>query len=225
MRTIKDEKERDRYIEKMQWTEYFSFDIRPFTSVIKFDSGENILQEGENPGMLYCLLEGRAKLFLSHENGRVSLINFLEAPSFIGEMELFGALKEARGVTAILPCVCCAINVNSCRDSILDDARFLRSMCLFLGRKAIGNTNNYSRNQSYPLEVRLADFILMAAHNSFYRERHTEVAEFLGVTYRHLLYVLAGLVKKGLLAKTEQGYYIADRAGLKKIAAGRYVEK
>lgn len=34
-----------------------------------------------------------------------------------------------------------------------------------------------------------------------YREKHTEVSEFLGVTYRHLLYVLADFVKRGYLKK------------------------
>ena len=53
-----------------------------------------------------------------------------------------------------------------------------------------------------------------------YRERHTEVADFLGVTYRHLLYVLANFVKRGYLKKTEQGYYIQDLIALRKIAEG-----
>ncbi|MDO4321852.1 MAG: transcriptional regulator YeiL [Lachnospiraceae bacterium] len=220
MEAVRDKAKRDKYIEKMRWTEYFSFDIRPFLSVVKFDSGERLLREGEKPEALYYLLEGRAKLFLSHENGRVSLINFLEAPCFIGEMELIGAMEAARGVTAILPCICCVIQVRDCRDKLLSDTRFLQRLCLFLGQKAISNTDNYSRNQSYPLQARLADFILMTAQNGIYRERHTEVSEFLGVTYRHLLYVLADFVKQGLLQKTKQGYRIADKGRLQELAAG-----
>ena len=52
------------------------------------------------------------------------------------------------------------------------------------------------------------------------RERHTEAADFLGVTYRHLLYVLADFVKRGYLKKTEQGYYVQDLIALRKIAEG-----
>ena len=89
---------------------------------------------------------------------------------------------------------------------------------MFLSQKAIGNTYNYSRNQSYPLEVRLANFILTTSYNRMYREKHTEVSEFLGVTYRHLLYVLAGFVKREYLKKTEQGYYIQDLDALRNIA-------
>lgn len=53
--------------------------------------------------------------------------------------------------------------------------------------------------------------------NGYYREPHTEVADYLGVTYRHLLYVLAGFVKEGKLQKTESGYRIADSDGLREL--------
>ncbi|MCD8220664.1 MAG: transcriptional regulator YeiL [Clostridiales bacterium] len=201
--------------------EYFGFNIRCYTDIIQFDSEEAILHEGGKPGFLYYLREGRAKLFLSHGNGRISLINFLNDPCFIGEMELIGAQDAANGVTAITPCICYAIRINECRDRILNDVVFLRHICLFLSKKAIGNTANYSRNQSWPLKARLADFILLTSYNGIYKERHTEISEYLGVTYRHLLYVLADFVKHGLLLKTTQGYYIQNAAALREIAEGR----
>ena len=208
------------YYNDFPLSDYFSFDIHPYTSIVKFDSAESILCEGEHPDFLYYLIDGRAKLFLSQGNGRISLINFLNAPCFIGEMELLGAQETANGVTAITPCTCYAIHIMKCKDKILNDTKFLRYLCLFLSQKAIGNTYNYSKNQSYPLEVRLANFILLTSCNRLYREKHTEVSEFLGVTYRHLLYVLADFVKRGFLKKTEQGYYIQDLNTLRKVAEG-----
>ncbi len=102
----------------------------------------------------------------------------------------------------------------------MNDTKFLRYLCLFLSQKAIGNTHHYSKNQSYPLAVRLANFILLTSCNNMYREKHTEAADFLGVTYRHLLYVLADFVKCGYLKKTEQGYLIQDLTALRNIAEG-----
>ena len=201
-------------------SEHFSFDISPYTSIVKFGSGEPLFREGEHPQVLYYLIEGRAKLYLSHENGRISLINFLGAPCIIGEMELLGARKIADGVTAITPCTCYAIHTAQCYNQILNDTKFLRFLCKFLSQKAIGNTYHYSKNQSYPLKIRLAEFILLASCGQLYRERHTEAAEFLGVTYRHLLYVLADFVKCGILRKTEQGYEIRNRDALRRIAEG-----
>lgn len=220
MNVIQDKKIIEEYVSRFPLSDYFSFDVWPYTSIVKFDSMENILREGEKPESLFYLISGRAKLFLSHENGRISLINFLDAPCFVGEMELLGAQEAANGVTAITPCTCYEIHSNQCREKMLNDTKFLRYLCLFLSQKAIGNTHHYSKNLSYPLAVRLANFILLTSCNNMYREKHTEAADFLGVTYRHLLYVLADFVKCGYLKKTEQGYLIQDLTALRNIAEG-----
>lgn len=216
--TIKEHGTLEDYYNHFPLTDYFSFDICPYTSIVKFESNEEILCEGEKPDYLYYLIDGRAKLFISQGNGRISLINFINAPCFVGEMELIGAQDTANGIMAITPCTCYAIRIEKCKDRILNDTKFLRYLCLFLSQKAIRNTYNYSKNQAYPLEIRLAKFILMTSCNRLYRENHTEVSEFLGVTYRHLLYVLADFVKRGLLAKTKQGYFIQDISTLRNIA-------
>lgn len=188
----------------------FGIDITPYITIKEFEPDEFIIREGERPTYLYFLLEGRAKLFLSQENGRISLINFLEAPCFIGEMELLDEKRLPQGVKAISLCKCYQIQVSECREQMLQDTKFLRYLCTFLSEKATKNTNNYMRNQSYSLKVRLAEFIWKMSVNGYYREPHTEAAEFLGVTYRHLLYVLAQFVKDGILQKTKHGYFITD---------------
>lgn len=215
---IEDRNQIKEYYSRFPMNDYFGTDIQPFTRIVQFEPDDVILREGEEPEYLYYLIEGRAKLFLTHENGRISLVNFLSAPCFIGEMELLEAQKYANGVKAITICTCFAIQTRLCKTQLLQDTRFLQHICVFLGKKAISNTDNYSRNQSYPLDVRLAAFILTTANNGYYRERHTEAAEYLGVTYRHLLYVLADFVKKGLVKKTPQGYHIENQAVLREIA-------
>lgn len=196
------------------FSEIFDMDIRPYLELKEFEPDEFIMREGERSEYLYYLTEGRAKLFLSQENGRISLINFIEAPCFIGEMELLDEQRLPQGVKAISRCKCYRIRMSECRKELLQDTKFLQYLCRFLSEKATGNTNNYMRNQAYPLKVRFADFILKMSVNGYYREPHTEVAEFLGVTYRHLLYVLAQFVEEGMLEKTKHGYRIVDEGSL-----------
>lgn len=116
--------------------EFFSFDIAPYCSTAKFESGQSILEEGSGSVSLYFLSEGRAKLFLTHENGRTSLVSFLDAPCFIGEMEFLGAQQCTNGVTAITPCTCYRIDTAACHEQIMNDAKFLRQLCLFLSKKS-----------------------------------------------------------------------------------------
>ena len=207
----------EQLVEKDLFLEIFNMDIRPYLEVKEFEPDEFIMREGERSEYLYYLTEGRAKLFLSQENGRISLINFIEAPCFIGEMELLDEKRLPQGVRAISCCRCYQIKRSECREELLQDTKFLQYLCRFLIEKATNNTNNYMRNQAYPLKVRFAEFILKMSVNGYYREPHTEVAEFLGVTYRHLLYVLAQFVEDGLLEKTKRGYRIVDESGLEEI--------
>jgi len=207
----------EQLVEKDLFQEIFDMDIRPYLEVKEFKPDEFIMREGERSEYLYYLTEGRAKLFLSQENGRISLINFIEAPCFIGEMELLDENRLPQGVRAISLCRCYRIRMSACREELLQDTKFLQYLCRFLSEKATNNTNNYMRNQAYPLKVRFAEFILKMSVKGYYREPHTEVAEFLGVTYRHLLYVLAQFVEDGLLEKTKRGYRIVDESGLSRM--------
>ena len=151
----------------------------------------------------------------TEENGRETLSNFLDASAFTGEMELLGARKNTTAVIAVTRCVCYRIRCTHCKEQLLNDAKFLRSLCTDLFSRFVREADNFSRNLSYPLDMRLARFILLSSADNLYREKHTEAAAYLGVSYRHLLYVLSGFVREGLLEKTEQGYRIADPEGLK----------
>ncbi len=198
---------------------YFGFDINPYTSFVQYDSEATILEEGESKEVLYILLEGRVKIYVSHANGKVTLVNFAEGPCFLGEMELLGTRKRCNGVAAITSCACYAVRYSQCKEMLLNDVTFLRALCRFLGERSVANTNRYSHNQSGKLEHRLAAFILLTAYKGVYRERHTEAAAFLGVTYRHFLYVLAKFVKAGYLEKCPEGYRIMDIKELERLKA------
>lgn len=198
---------------------YFSNDTLSFAQLHRFEADEFILCEGQTPDYFYFVVEGQAKVYITHSNGKVSLVNFLYAPCFIGEMELLNAQRDAIGVQAMITVTCIALPMQQFRKTLLNDTIFLRELCIYLGKKATNNSRTYTHNMSYPLENRLARFIQLTAHESIYSEKHTEAAEYLAVTYRHLLYVIADFVKKGILEKTNSGYKIVDPAALNQLAS------
>lgn len=79
-------------------------------------------------------------------------------------------------------------------------------------------TAKYTQNLAYPFENRLATFIQLSADQGIYKERHTEISEYLGVSYRHLLYVLAQFCDEKILEKKKNGYYIIDEERLQQLA-------
>ena len=202
--------------------QHVSFDISPFLSKKIFNSESIIFKEGYHPKKLYYLIQGRAKVYKVQSNGKVSLMEFLGAPAFIGEMELLQVRKEAISVTAITKCICEEINLERCKKELLNDNLFLNYLCNYLGKKAVSIADKFAIDTSYTLPTRLAKFILLSQINDIYREKHTEVAEYLGVSYRHLLYVIADFNKKGIVLKTAQGYVITDFDKLIKISNNNF---
>ena len=203
-----------KILNKSDFLSTFSFNAEPFVKLIHFDVDDEITKEGEIPEHLFYLVSGQAKLFLTLPNGKRTLIDFFNAPCFIGEMELLGVHTHSISVQALVPCVCLALPLDLCRTQLLNDMLFLRKLSLYLGNKNMRNVASLAETKTYPLTNRLASFILLAAPNGHYKEMHGNAAEYLGVSYRHLLFVLADFVQKAYLEKTDKGYRIMNKEAL-----------
>lgn len=218
MKINKNEEEIYQHIQSHQFHTLFSFHVLPYVELHSFQKKEMICKEGTDLPYLYYLISGKAKIYMSHKNGKVSLINFIQAPSFIGELGLIGVEDTTKAIEVLEDCVCLALPLKDCHQLLLQDATFLQHLCKFIGNKAITRTENYAKNYSYPFENRLAAFILLTEQNNCYTEKHTEASEYLNVSYRHLLYVLNQFCQQNYLKKEGRAYYVQDRNQLEKLA-------
>ncbi|GIO34407.1 MULTISPECIES: transcriptional regulator YeiL [Paenibacillus] len=209
---------RQRYLEEASIGHLFSFPIEEFMEVHKYERDEWIIQEGKRPDFLFYVIEGKAKIYVTHHNGKVSLLNFVQPMDYIGEMELLNQTYYSKGIQTSTETVCIAIPFHACRTKMLEDAKFLRELAKFLSIKSTQMAAKYAQSRSFPLENRLADFILQTADGEMYKEKHVTVCDFLGVTYRHLLYVLAQFCDKGYLQKDGRHYRILQPNALNKLA-------
>ncbi|MFC4620429.1 transcriptional regulator YeiL [Camelliibacillus cellulosilyticus] len=217
MEIYKGEK-KQRYLERYSIRHLFSFPIDPFIEVHEYQRDEWIIQEGTRPDFLFYVIEGKAKIYVTHQNGKVSLLNFIKAKDYIGEMELLNQIYYTKGIQTSAKTICFAIPIHRCRAKLLEDVTFLRELATFLSVKSTKMAAKYAQSRSFPLENRLADFILQTADGETYKEKHVTVCDFLGVSYRHLLYVLAQFCDKGYLQKEGQHYRILQRNALDELA-------
>lgn len=218
MKISKNEKEIYQHMQIHQFHTLFSFNVLPYVELHYFQKKEMICNEGIDLPYLYYLISGKAKIYMSHKNGKVSLINFIQSPSFIGELGLIGVESVTKAVEVIEDCICLALPLKDCQHLLLQDATFLQKLCRFIGEKTITRTENHAKNYSYPFENRLAAFILLTEQNNCYTEKHTEASEYLNVSYRHLLYVLNQFCQQNYLKKEGRTYYIQNRIQLEKLA-------
>ncbi|KMY55868.1 XRE family transcriptional regulator [Bacillus sp. FJAT-27231] len=217
MKVYKKEKRKD-YLKDHSIAHLFSFPIEEFIEVHEYQRDEWIIQEGTRPDFLFFVIEGKAKIYVTHHNGKVSLINFINANDYIGEMELLHEVYYTKGIQTSTKTICFAIPLHRCRTQLLEDVTFLRELTKFLSVKATQMAAKYSQSLAFPLENRLADFILQTADEGFYKEKHVTVCDFLGVSYRHLLHVLAQFCDKGYLQKEGRHYRIQQYQPLYELA-------
>ncbi|WP_201714576.1 transcriptional regulator YeiL [Rossellomorea arthrocnemi] len=217
MEIYKGEKKR-LYLESHSIAHQFSFQMEEYLEVREYKRDEWIIQEGKRPDFLFYVTEGKAKIYVTHQNGKVSLINFINAHDYIGEMELLNDVYYTKGIQASTKTVCFAMPFSKYRNKLLEDARFLRELTKFLSVKATLMAAKYSQSLAFPLENRLADFILQTADKGVYLEKHVIVCDYLGVSYRHLLYVLTQFCDKGYLEKEGRNYRINQQNALFKLA-------
>jgi CRP-like cAMP-binding protein len=186
--------------------------------VAVFERGERLSRLGEPIGALYYLISGTAKISMAHLDGRQSILQFIGAGDYVGDLTLLGVEDTPKDVEALCTCVTVALPLEWYHMVLLSDAAFLRQLCEYLARKLLGRSERLTQNLNYPFKNRLAALILAAARDGLYLEKHAEAAEYLGVTYRHLLYTLAQLRDEGILIRDKKGYRILDRPKLEALA-------
>lgn len=206
-----------KYIDKYKIQDLFSIPIKSYLEVHSYKRGEYICRELDTLSNLYFLVEGRAKMYQTHRNGKISLVHFYSCGSILGEIELLGVMKTAHSVQAMVDTICIQLPLSNCREEILNDPKFLREIARHLGFKMLRDTDNLITSQAYNLETRLAAFILFSSTNFIYEEKHTEVSQYLGVSYRHLLRVISVFCDRRFIEKEGKVYRIIKVDELQKI--------
>lgn len=74
-----------------------------------------------------------------------------------------------------------------------------------------------SESLNYSLNKRLAAFILQYQQNGIYQIPHTDVSEYMNVSYRHVLYIMKEFCVLEILKKKGKQYIITDSDKLKEI--------
>lgn len=192
---------------------------------IRRDPGKLIIRSGDPARDLLFFVDGRAKAYSILENGRGILAAFYRPPEVLGELELFTSDRYALSVEALTETVCLALPSELVRRAVDRSGRLLAFLCERLGRKLGERALAESINLRYPVEARLASYLL-AATDSEGRIVGTddlgELADFIGASYRQLARAVRRLRDLDILDGTRGRIRILDRGRLEPRAGDRY---
>lgn len=188
----------------------------------RFKTGEYIFEEGAESEYLYIILQGNCKVFKTLENGKTLLLCCYEDIQVLGEFEIFGDSVAKTNIQALEDTYCLAISALRHRDLLMSDNKFLQFVCSRTCAKVERNNTNTGINLLYPLEQRLAGYVLIMQNNGIFSSNYTMLAEYLGCSHRHLLRTFHLLCGKNLLEKRNITYLVKDYKALEHLAGGIY---
>jgi CRP-like cAMP-binding protein len=230
MRKVLDEEKLNYYISKYNINNIFSLDMKRHMELFLFTKNEYICKIDESLNYLFFFVEGKAKVYSTLSNGKSLLLCFYTPFKVLGEVEFMHYETANSNVQIIDDTYCIGISFENIRKFAINDSRFLRFACDNLGEKLIRLSKYSSINLLYPLENRLASYILAYTSKTVSEGRNiivfegnlSEVAELLGTSYRHLLRTLNNLCTQRLIKKNRLVYEILDLEKLKKLAGDLY---
>lgn len=192
--------------------------VEAYVQVNVFENKEHIIHADRPISRLFLLVEGKAKISVTHEDGGSSIVYFVKSNELIGELSLIGVEDRPKNVNAIGKCLCLSVPMDVAKSVLINDSGFMLKMSQYVGTKLIERTWFNAKQQHYELKHRLAAYILMCACEGVYNERHTQTAEYLAVSYRHLLHTISVMKDEGILWKEGKGFSF-DRKALETLAS------
>jgi len=200
----------------------------PHLRLRRYACGEALVHQGLPVNELLFFVDGRARVVLPMANGKTLLLCFYQPLQLFGDLELFEPESVATSrVEALSDCHCLALPMDYVRAHLAPDPAFLQSLCRSLGRKLGRVIQNSALNMLHPLEDRLASYIQatarLEADGMWFSGNLTQIADCLGVSFRHLHRSLQALCAEGVLKKNERRYRVLRRDELARRAGGIYV--
>lgn len=192
-----------------------------------YEKDEHILVADSNLEYYYLLVDGKIKVSYPFENGKAMLLKFYKDFNTIGDLELLKNLPICCNIDAVENTYLIGIPSDIIRKGYTNNTKFLRHLVESLSEKLYATINNSSYNFVYPLINRLSSYLVEHMTNKDYiilNSSFTEIAQFLGTTYRHLNRTLKELESKSIIKCENKIIYILNEESLKNLSKNLYVK-
>lgn len=231
MKRLENQEKLQWYIKKYNIDDIFEESILSAMELHSFSRGEHICRSHEKISYFYFQVEGKTKIYTLLKNGKSLSLRFYTPLQVMGDVELINNDFTTCNVEAITHVECIGIPIGLLRKVALNDVTFLQFICKSLSNKLVNSSYWSAVNLLYPLENRLASYILAISdndegypipYNEIETNKLTDMAELLGTSYRHLNRTLNNLCQKKIIKREKNTIVIMDRKSLEKLAGDLY---
>ncbi|GAM12350.1 Crp/Fnr family transcriptional regulator [Mesobacillus selenatarsenatis] len=226
MKELKGPEQIETYLVSHQIQSLFSEEILPYLTIFEFDKGEQICSQGEAVEYLYILVKGKVKIFTTSEEGKTLILSFKTPLEVIGDIEYVQEIDTINTVEAVSPVIMIGVRQTVLRRLLKDHSPFLQFLLKIITRKFYIKSQFMRHNILYPVETRLASYLVSVAYDEnealvngrVSTSNLTDIANLIGTSYRHLNRVIKEFSLTGLVERDNGAIVIKDLEGLKSLA-------
>lgn len=217
----------ENYLLEHNMQNVFSKEVLSAMTLTTLPKGEALTTLNEPLVSFHLLVEGKVKIYTLQENGKKVLIRFYKPMSVIGDLEFLSDYPARCIVEALEPTLLITVPMDLLRASAMDCPVFLRFIVQTLGHKLYTWSNMAGLNLVYPLENRVASYLISISEISD-KQRLAEIqvnsleemAEMLCSSYRHLHRILESFEAQGIISRNRSKIRILDYPTLKSLSVG-----
>ncbi|WP_313892150.1 Crp/Fnr family transcriptional regulator [Psychrobacillus sp.] len=226
MKQVEDQEQLHNYLRIHQIEPVFNEALLPHLSLCEFDEGEIICAQGDPRSHLYILVKGKIKIFTTSTEGNKLILSFKSPLEIVGDIEFIQNIEMINTVEAVTPVTMIRIHYDWLNKYGSDHPPFLQFLLKVITRKFHIKNNSFVFNLMYPVEVRLASYLLSISFdesNADFQGRLStanlkDAAGLIGTSYRHLNRVLNQLCEAGLIERTKEFIFVKDSKRLSELA-------
>ncbi|MDQ6598369.1 cyclic nucleotide-binding domain-containing protein [Bacillus salipaludis] len=226
MNEIKNQEQLNDFLQKYELEPIFNENLLPYLSLFHFEQGENICSQGDAAEFLYVLVKGKLKIYTNSVEGKTLILSFKTPLEVIGDIEYVQNIHFINTVEAVSPVTLIGVQHHWLKKYASDFSPFLQFLLKIITEKFHLKSNSMSLSLMYPVEVRLASYLLSVSfdetnspvNKQLSSVNLTDTANFIGTSYRHLNRVIQKFCEDGLVERNKGSIMVKDREGLQKLA-------
>ncbi|KAB3529246.1 helix-turn-helix domain-containing protein [Alkaliphilus serpentinus] len=219
------------YLEKYNIQSVFTSDMLQYMELFEFQRGQSICKPMDEMPYFYFHVKGKLKVYAMADNGKSVLLRFNKPLSILGDVELLDERLVKCYVDSSDNSHLIGIRLEHLHKYAFDDPVFLRFIIKNLSYKLYTISNASSINLLFPLENRLASYLLSITsdeYDSRVKEIKTnnlgEMASLLGCSYRHLARVIKAFENAGIVKNEKKKLTVLDFSKLRELAGDNIYE-
>ncbi|WP_040948865.1 Crp/Fnr family transcriptional regulator [Gorillibacterium massiliense] len=233
MKEIMDSGRIEAYLREYQLAETFPKPLLTHLRLYHFEQGELICSKGDPAAVLYVLVKGKVKVFTTSAEGKTIILCFRTPLDLIGDVEYVQDAEYLNTVEAVSPVLMIGISYRLLRKHASIHPPLLQFLLKMITHKFYTKSISMSFSLLYPVEVRLASYLLSVSYDKSDEEfrgelstyKLTDVANLIGTSYRHLNRIIRKLSSEQLIERRRGSIVVIDREKLSELAGSNIYEK